>query len=107
PGSSALQRMPETPFRSFWMGGFEGADHRNGSGVALDMAASNEHIARLDEDYGAAVRQGIRTVRESLGWRLSEPKDGCFDWRRLHAIRAAAERNGVQVLWTLMHYGTP
>lgn len=89
------------------MGGFEGADHRNGSGVALDMAASNEHVDRLDEDYAAAVGQGIRTVRESIGWRLSEPRDGRFDWRRLHAIRKAADRNGVQVLWTLMHYGTP
>ncbi|HEY0877397.1 MAG TPA: FAD-dependent oxidoreductase, partial [Zeimonas sp.] len=98
---------PEAPFRSFWMGGYEGADHRNGSGTALDMAASNAHIDRLDEDYAAAARHGIRTVRESLGWRLCEPRHGHFDWRRLHAIRRAARRNGVQVLWTLMHYGTP
>lgn len=89
------------------MGGYEGADHRNGSGVALDMAASNAHIDRLDEDYAAALRHGIRTVRESVGWRLCEPRDECYDWRRLHAIRAAAQRNGMQVLWTLMHYGTP
>lgn len=97
----------DAPFRSFWMGGYEGADHRNGSGEALDMAASNAHLERLDEDYAAAAALGIRTVRESIGWRISEPQPGRFDWHRLHAIRRAARRNDVQVLWTLMHYGTP
>lgn len=106
-GSSARPTPSDTPFRSFWMGGYEGADHRNGSGFALDMAASNAHIDRIDEDFAAAARHGIRTVRESVGWRLSEPHDGCFDWRRLRTIRDAARRNGMQVLWTLMHYGTP
>ncbi len=89
------------------MGGYEGADHRNGSGEPLDMAARNGHVERLDGDYRAAVALGLRTVRESVGWRLSEPQAGRFDWSRLHAIADAARRNGVQVLWTLMHYGTP
>jgi len=95
------------PFRSFWMGGYEGADHRNGSGVDLDMARANAHLERIEKDYADAARLGIRTVRESIGWRVSEPQAGRFDWHRLHAIRVAAQRHGIQVLWTLMHYGTP
>ena len=39
------------PFRSFWMAGYEGADHRNGSGRQLDMQRATGHDARVDEDY--------------------------------------------------------
>ena len=56
-------------FESFWIGGFEGADHVNGFGQPLDPNARNGHDARLDEDYAALTARGIRTVRESVGWR--------------------------------------
>jgi hypothetical protein len=94
-------------FRSFWMGGYEGADHRNGLGVALDMANANGHAAAYADDYRAASRLGLRTLRESLGWRLCEPAPGGFDLRRLHAAESAARRTGVQLVWSLMHYGIP
>lgn len=96
-----------TPFRSFWMGGFEGADHLNGLQQPLDMAAANGHLQQLDEDYAAAAALGMRTVRESIGWRLCEPEAGRFDFSRVIRVAEAARRHGVQVLWTLMHYGTP
>ena len=44
-------------FRSFWMGGYEGADHVNSHGVPLDLRRSNGHLARLDEDYAALYRR--------------------------------------------------
>ena len=99
-------QTPE-PFRSFWMGGFEGADHVNGFGVALDMAQASGHVDRLDEDYANAARHGLRSVRESIGWRLTEPEPGRYDFARVERIAAAARRHGIQVVWTLMHYGTP
>jgi beta-glucosidase/6-phospho-beta-glucosidase/beta-galactosidase len=89
------------------MGGFEGADHLNSHGAALDMARANGHIDRVDEDYAAAAALGLRTLRESIGWRLAEPATGRFDFARLRALAQAARRQGVQVVWTLMHYGTP
>jgi glycosyltransferase involved in cell wall biosynthesis len=89
------------------MGGFEGADHRNGLGVALDMVASTGHADEAEADFARCARFGLRTVRESIGWRLCEPAPGRYDFSRLHAIAAAAQRQGVQVLWTLMHYGMP
>jgi glycosyltransferase involved in cell wall biosynthesis len=95
------------PLRSFWMAGFEGADHRNQAGTALDMVRVTGHEALLDEDLGRCARLGLRTVRESIGWRLSEPRPGAFDFSRLRAVAATARRHGVQVLWTLMHYGMP
>jgi UDP-galactopyranose mutase len=101
--------IAETPrlFASFWMGGYEGADHVNGDGLALDMAQATGHVQRLDEDHDGAARLGIRTVRESIGWRLAEPRPGQFDFSRALTIAASARRRGLQVLWTLMHYGTP
>lgn len=95
-----------TPFRSFWMGGIEGADHINSHRMPLDMAASCGHRQHLDEDFRQLAARGIHTVRESVGWRLSE-HDGRFDFGPAVDIARAARAHGVQVLWTLMHYGTP
>lgn len=92
---------------SFWMGGYEGADHVNGAGEALDMVAATGHDRRLDADYRAARRLGLRCVRESVGWRLAEQPDGRFDLTRAVRMAQAASRQGVHILWTLMHYGVP
>ncbi len=102
------------PFRSFWMAGFEGADHVNSQGRALDMVAASGHELRLDADYAALARLGIRSVRESVGWRLSErasadvrPGSRRFDFSRSLRAADAAGMHGLQILWSLMHYGTP
>jgi hypothetical protein len=99
--------MPPLPLASFWIGGFEGADHRNGAGVPLDMAAVTGHRRRLDDDYAQLARLGVRTVRESVGWRLSEIAPGRFDFTWMRRCMQAADRHGLQVLWTFMHYGMP
>lgn len=95
------------PYRSFWMGGFEGADHLNGEGLPLDMAAANGHHLHFESDYADAARLGLRSVRESIGWRLGEAGAGRYRLARAVAMAQAARRQGVQLLWTLMHYGTP
>lgn len=99
--------VPESPFRSFWMGGYEGSDHVNGDGIALDMVALTGHDQRLDADYRRARRLGLLSLRESIGWRLAEPAPGCWDLSRAVRMAQAARRQGVQLLWTLMHYGVP
>ena len=49
-----------TAFRSFFIGGFEGADHVNGDGVALDLNALTGHAFQLRGDYRRARALGIR-----------------------------------------------
>lgn len=94
------------PLRSFWMAGFEGADHINSSEFPLDMAALSHHVEHVEMDYAQLRAWGLRTVRESLGWRLCE-RGGRFDFgRALHHARLARDM-GLQIQWTLMHYGTP
>ncbi len=100
--------MPaDSPFASFWMGGFEAADHVNAAGRPLDMAALSGHVDQLEDDHARAAALGIGSVRETIGWRLAEPARGRHDLRRTRRIAASARRHGLQVVWTLMHYGTP
>ncbi len=94
------------PYRSFWQAGFEGADHTNGSGQPLCLNTLTAHVERVDEDYSAAARMGLRTVRESLSWRQSE-RGTRYDFSRADHLLDHARRRGVQVLWTMCHYGMP
>lgn len=93
-------------FRSFWLAGYEGADHINGCGELVDMNSVTQHGARPLEDYLLLQEFGIRTVRESVGWRLVE-HDGAYDFSSVDARARAAARAGIQVAWTLCHYGWP
>src|SRR6188768_654105 len=93
-------------FDSFWMGGFEAATHVNGSGRRLDMIAATEHDVQVDEDYARLRSLGIRTVRDAVRWHLIED-GGRFDFSSLAPMVVAAERHGMQVMWTLLHYGVP
>ncbi|MGZ8193572.1 MAG: hypothetical protein ACXWTW_08500, partial [Methylobacter sp.] len=79
-------------FYSFWQGGYEGADHVNSHERPLDMNASNQHRMRVREDYLHLQPLGIRTVRESIGWRLAEQVKNHYDFSFLEpTIQAAQE----------------
>ena len=93
-------------FKSFWQAGFEGADHLNGSGIPLSMNDLTEHNARAADDYQGLAEFGIRTIRESVGWRLAERNEN-FDFACVEGRARAAHELGIQVIWTLCHYGMP
>lgn len=106
-----MHRVPVPGASSgFWMGGFEGADHINMHGQALDMNALSGHIELLEEDYSRMSQLQLGTVRESVGWRICSEHVGTdqrYNFGRLRRMAAAAERHGLRVQWTLMHYGLP
>ncbi len=95
-----------SPLRSFWMAGFEGADHVNGSGVPLSMGEATQHDRLAANDYARLAFFDIRTVRESVGWRLADD-DGRYDFSLLEKRLCAARVHGMQIVWTLCHYGWP
>ncbi len=95
-----------TSFESFWMAGYEGADHVNGAGTPLSMNEANRHDSRAYEDYALLSEFGIRTVRESIGWRLVE-QNGHFDFSSILSRLKAAKELGLQINWTFCHYGWP
>src|SRR3954470_14516153 len=84
-----------TPFASFWMAGYEGADHINGAGIPLSMNDANRHSEKAYEDYALLSEFGIHTVRESIGWRLVE-QNGHFDFSSLLPRVKAAKALGIQ-----------
>jgi UDP-galactopyranose mutase len=92
--------------KSFWIAGFEGASHINSSGKRLDMVHSTHHDILVDSDYAMLRDVGIQVVRESVRWHLIE-RYGQFDFSSLDPMLRAANENGVQVIWTLCHYGWP
>jgi beta-glucosidase/6-phospho-beta-glucosidase/beta-galactosidase len=93
-------------FDSFWIGGFEAATHVNEAGKRLDLIAATQHDVQIEEDYARLRSVGIRTVRDAVRWPLVE-RNGTFDFSSLAPMVVAAERQGMQVLWTLLHYGVP
>ncbi len=95
-----------SPFRSFWMGGFEAAGHINEVGARVNMLAATQHDRYVAEDFALVRSVGIGTVRESAQWHLID-RDGVLDFSTLAPVAEAAQAAGVQVLWTLCHYGWP
>lgn len=98
--------QPATDFASFWMAGYEGADHVNSVGIPLSMNDANRHTSRAYEDYALLSEFGIRTVRESIGWRLVD-QNGHFDFSSILSRVKAAKELGLQINWTFCHYGWP
>ncbi len=93
------------PFRSFWMGGYECADHLNAFGNRVDLLHDTGHLERLREDYRALKAFDIQTVREGIRWSIAEPQPYVYDWRAVDAIIDAAQEAGTQVVWDICHFG--
>lgn len=97
----------QSPFRSFFMGGFECSTHRNMSRRRLDMIAATRHDLMAREDYAQLGEHGLRTARDGVRWHLIETAPGVYDWSAVLPLLRAAEHTGTQVIWDLCHYGWP
>ena len=94
-------------FHSFWIAGFESATHITDCSERLDMLAATQHDRFVDEDYARLPAVGIRTVRDTMRWHLIETRAGRFDFSSVAPFVEASQRHGIQVIWDLLHYGTP
>lgn len=88
------------------MAGYEGACHINRAGQRLDMLAATGHDTHADQDYGLLHEFGIGAVRDGFRWHLID-QGAAFDFASAAPMVAAAERHGLQGIWTLCHYGLP
>jgi beta-glucosidase/6-phospho-beta-glucosidase/beta-galactosidase len=108
PAGPTAPRVAPSAFSSFWMAGFEGADHIDLHGTPLDMVASTGHAVLLAAEYQRVADLGLTTVRESVGWRVCSPDSfKRINFSRMQLAAEAAMTHGVQVLWSLIHYGMP
>lgn len=95
-----------TPFSSFWLGGFEGADFVTREGKRLAMVNANGHLDKINNDYQILKEFGITTVRETVGWRLCDTDHG-YDFKTVRRRMVAAKETGIHICWTVSHYGWP
>lgn len=95
----------QSPFRSFWMGGFECADHLNAFGNRVDLLRTTGHIQMIDQDYKNLQLFGIKTVREGIRWSKVERKPYSYDWSVVAKMMQAAKTHGIQQIWDICHFG--
>jgi len=95
------------PFNTFFMGGYECADHINRSGNRINLLKESQHDIRFFDDYVALAEIGIKTVREGICWSQVETAPGVFDFSEVLNRMQAAEKMGIQQIWDLIHFGYP
>lgn len=94
-------------FRSFFMGGYECADHINRSGERVNLLKETEHDLRAGEDYDDLISLGIKVVREGICWSAVETAPFVFDFSEVENRIRLADRKGIQIIWDLCHFGYP
>ena len=99
--------MSDSPFASFWWGGFECTDQLNCFGERVDFLPLTGHLQLLDADYAALPPLGIRTVREGIRWAHIEKMPYHYDWSTVQTMLDAGQRHGIQQVWDLCHFGYP
>jgi beta-glucosidase/6-phospho-beta-glucosidase/beta-galactosidase len=88
------------------MAGFESSTHITRSGVRLDMIAATQHDRFVSEDYALLRKVGIRTIRDAMRWHLID-QGSHYDFSSLAPMVEAAQKQNVQVIWDVCHYGWP
>jgi beta-glucosidase/6-phospho-beta-glucosidase/beta-galactosidase len=96
-----------TPFRSFFMGGFECSTHRLRTGRRLDVVGATAHDRFALEDYRRLADVGMETMRDGIRWHLIERRPGTYDFSSVLPMLEAAREARVQVIWDVLHYGWP
>jgi beta-glucosidase/6-phospho-beta-glucosidase/beta-galactosidase len=69
------------------------------------MIHSVGHDRFAEEDYSRLREVGILTARDGLRWHLIDRGGGDYDWSSFEPMFSAAQRQGIQVIWDLFHYG--
>jgi beta-glucosidase/6-phospho-beta-glucosidase/beta-galactosidase len=94
-------------FRGFWQAGFECSTHTLKTGKRLDLVESTRHDVFAERDFARLKALGILTAREGLRWHKIEREPGRYDFSSALPILEAAQRQGIQIIWDLLHFGWP
>jgi hypothetical protein len=100
-------KLRATPFRSYWMGGYECADHLNCFGHRVDFLNITGHLDNINEDYQSLSLLNIKTVREGIRWSQVEKQPYIYDWSAVETMMMAAKEHGIQQIWDICHFGFP
>ncbi|TYZ13502.1 amine oxidase [Hymenobacter lutimineralis] len=95
------------PFQSFWMAGYECTDQQNCFGHRVDFLPLTGHLQLIEQDYQDLQSFNLGTVREGIRWSQVEKAPYQYDWSTVAEMLAAGQRNGIQQVWDLCHFGYP
>ncbi|GAB3417828.1 amine oxidase [Niabella aquatica] len=96
-----------SPFKSFWMGGYECCDMINRYGNRADLLTLTGHDSQLTGDYGLLDQFGIKTIREGIRWSLVEQYPYIYNWQYTEQMIRIAGESGKQIIFDLCHFGLP
>ena len=99
--------MGISPFRSFWMAGYECTDQLNHYGDRVDLLSLTGHIAQVQEDYSLLSDLHISTVREGIRWSKVEYRPYEYDFSTVKIMIDAGKAQGIQQIWDICHFGYP
>ena len=96
---------PDSPFRSFWWGGYECTDQLNAFGNRVDFLNLTGHLQLIDQDYTDLGQFNIQTVREGIRWSAVEKAPYQYDWSTVKLMLDAGRRHNIQQVWDICHFG--
>ncbi|MVN76537.1 amine oxidase [Hymenobacter sp. HMF4947] len=99
--------LTDSPFESFWWGGYECTDQLNAFGNRVDFLPLTGHLPLLDQDYIDLAQFDVKTVREGIRWAFVEKTPYQYDWSTVKTMLDAGQRHGIQQVWDLCHFGYP
>jgi beta-glucosidase/6-phospho-beta-glucosidase/beta-galactosidase len=99
--------MPETVFKSFWMGGYECTDQLNHYGNRVDMLTLTGHVDHIESDYDLLSQVNISTVREGIRWNKVEQRPYTYDFSTVEMMINAGKLKQIQQIWDICHFGYP
>lgn len=98
----------ESPlFADVFLGGFECSCQKLEDGQRIDMLASTGHREHVDADYARLRSVGMTACRDGVSWVHAARPGNAFDFGAVAPMIRAADRNGLTVIWDLMHFGWP
>lgn len=96
-----------SPFKSFWMGGFECSDQLNAFGNRVDFLHLTHHLEKIDDDYAQLAAFNIHTVREGIRWSQVERAPYQYDFNTVKLMLQKGREYGIQQIWDICHFGYP
>lgn len=96
-----------SPFRSFWMAGYECSDKLNAHRERVDLITLTGHLDKLDEDYELLKTFDIITVREGIRWSFVEVRPYQYDWTVVEKMIRCGIKHNIQQIWDICHFGFP
>jgi mannose-6-phosphate isomerase-like protein (cupin superfamily) len=104
--ASGSTSLPESPFPSFFMGGFESSTPVLSDGRRLDLVVASQHDTQAAADYDLLLGAGVRTIRESVRWPMVD-RGGRLYLSGIKRMAALLRERGMLAIWDLLHYGFP